>query len=270
MKGSSRHRAPQVHRRKRVSLTVEPDGRVMIPLDLARRYGLEAGAELCVEELDQHLLLHRPVTHLAKVYVEPTTDCPLSCRTCMRNAWDSPNGRMEEKVFSRLVEGLGALPVVPAVFIGGIGEPLAHPGILDMVRRVKSLGARAEMISNGLLLDEKTIDGLIDLELDTLWVSMDGATEECYGNVRETAVFPRIVENLHALKAEVYRRQAAKPELGIAFVSMQRNQEELSRVIDLGLRHGATKFSISNVQPHVEELRDEVVYGRALGQAMGT
>lgn len=270
MNGPSRRRAPPVPRRKRVSLSVDPDGRVTIPADLARRCGLEAGAELCVEELDHHLLLHRPVTHLAKVYVEPTTECPFSCRTCMRNAWETPNGQMEERIFARLVEGLEAQPVVPAVFIGGIGEPLSHPGVLDMARRVKAVGAHTEMISNGLLLDERTIDSLIDLDLDTLWVSMDGATEECYGHVRENAAFPRIVENLHALRAEKYRRQAAKPELGIAFVSMRRNREELSRVIDLGLRHGATKFSISNVQPHVEELRDEVGYGRTLGQSMGT
>jgi MoaA/NifB/PqqE/SkfB family radical SAM enzyme len=51
---------------------------------------------------------------------------------------------------------------------------------------------------------------------------------------------------------------------------MRRNHSELSEVIKLGLRLGATQFSISNVQPHTEELRDEVLHEKTLGQSIGT
>ena len=44
------------------------------------RYGWEGG---------NSLRLHRPVTHLAKLYVEPTNACNLDCITCFRNAWES-------------------------------------------------------------------------------------------------------------------------------------------------------------------------------------
>lgn len=227
------------------------------------------GAPLCIEELDEQLLIHRPVTHLSKVYIEPTNDCPFACKTCMRNAWDEPTGRMNAETFSSILEGMRKFPTIPSVFFGGIGEPLSHPSTLEMISQAKSAGAKAELITNGLALDERTVESLVEMELDTVWVSLDGATQECYGDVRETAALPSIVENLRVLRAVKYRRDAPKPALGIPFVAMRRNRGELARVIDLGLRLGATQFSISNVQPHTEGLRDEIVYNKTLGQSIG-
>jgi len=45
-----------------------------------------------------------------------------------------------------------------------------------VVARVKEIGATAEMITNGRLLDAKRSRRLIDAGLDVLWVSIDGAT----------------------------------------------------------------------------------------------
>ncbi len=256
--------------RKRTFVTTRADGSLGVPPELAQRYGLTPGASLCIEELEHGILLHRPVTQLAKVYIEPTNACPFSCRTCMRNSWNEPDGWMDEAVFARIAEGLKASRVVPSVFFGGIGEPLGHPETLSFIRQVKAAGAETEMITNGLGLDEATIDSLVSMKLDVLWVSLDGATQECYGEVRRPGVLPSILENLHRLKATKYRRDARKPELGIAFVAMGRNLSELSRVLELGLRLGATRFSISNFQPHSTELRGEILYGRTLGQPVGS
>ena len=38
------------------------------------------------------------------------------------------------------MEGLKVISPKPTVFFGGFGEPLSHPGIVDMVARVKALG----------------------------------------------------------------------------------------------------------------------------------
>ncbi len=265
-----RTRESPVPARARVFLEARADGSMIFPADLARRYGLAPGAPLCIEELDNQLLLHRPVTHLHKVYIEPTNDCPLACRTCMRNGWEEPIGRMDDFLFSRVVEGLAALPVMPSVFFGGIGEPLSHPAILTMVRRVKALGAKVEMITNGIALDEETIGRLVEIPLDTLWVSLDGATPECYGGVREESAFSRIVENLRLLRSIKYRQDSRKPTLGIAIVAMKKNLPGLSGTIELGLRLGATQFSMSNVLPHTEEMRGQLLYEKALGQSIGS
>ena len=136
------------------------------------------------------------MTHLAKVYVEPTNLCNLECRTCIRNVWDEPLGRMTRETFARIVEGLRAFSPTPTVFFGGFGEPLAHPDIVEMVAQAKALGAPVELITNGTLLTEDLSRQLIEAGLDVLWVSLDGATPESYADVRLGAALPQVLENL--------------------------------------------------------------------------
>ena len=254
--------------KKPVFVEVADDGSLVVPPTLARRFGLTPGARLRVEEHDQHLLLHRPITHLNRLYIEPTNDCPFACATCMRRTWREPLGQMDDGVFDRILSGLTEMDSMPSVFFGGFGEPLSHPGLLKMIQRVKSLGAKVELITNGLLLGEELIERLVEVKLDSLWVSLDGATPECYGEIRESGAYSRIVENLRLLDSVKWHRDRCNPALGIAFVAMKRNESELRDVIRLGLRMGATQFSVSNVQPHTQELQKEVLYEKGLGQQM--
>lgn len=254
---------------KRTYLAVGADGSITLPADLAKRSGILPGTPLCIEELDRHLLLHKPITHMERVYIEPTNDCPFACKTCMRHSWNEPLGRMDMAVFERVVDGLKDFSPLPSVFFGGCGEPLSHPYILDMVQRAKDSGSEVELITNGSALDEDKIQRLVELGLDAIWVSLDGATPECYNEVRQAAALPGIVRSLRLLKSVKYQMYTQKPVLGIAFVAMKRNLSELAEVIRLGLRLGALKFSASNVQPHTEELQGEILYEKILGQNMG-
>jgi antitoxin component of MazEF toxin-antitoxin module len=51
-----------------------------IPAEVAVRYGLSPGARVRIDEENNELHLHRPVTQLAKVYIEPTSQCNLARR----------------------------------------------------------------------------------------------------------------------------------------------------------------------------------------------
>jgi MoaA/NifB/PqqE/SkfB family radical SAM enzyme len=256
---------PEGSRPRQGFLRVGADGSLLVPRELARRFGLEPGALVPIEQSDEQITVGFPASHLARVYVEPTNACPLSCRTCMRHTWSEPEGVMSDAVFDRIEQGLRELPFLPSVFFGGFGEPLSHPGILGMVRRLKARGAAVDLITNGTTLDEATARRLAEAGLDTLWVSLDGATRECYGELRNATAFDRVVEGLRQLKVMRWHRGAQRPALGIAFVATERNRAELPKVIELGLRLGATRFSITNVHPHTEELEREILYGKTVG-----
>ena len=251
-------------------LEVDPDGRLVVPPALARRFGLTPGARVPVERFADQLVLSLPTTHLARLYVEPTTSCPLSCAKCVRHAWSGPIGSMSDETFARIVHGLRELPSIPSVFLGGYGEPLSHPGIVDMIAGLKREGAVVELITRGTLLDATMVERLVDAGLDTLWVSLDGATPDCYGEVRDAAMFDRVIEGLRRLKTLTWGRRLRRPELGIAFTAMRRNRSELSNVMDLGERLGATRFSVTNVHPHTAELEPQMLCGKIIGQDAGT
>jgi MoaA/NifB/PqqE/SkfB family radical SAM enzyme len=243
---------------------VDEEGRLILSPDLVSRYGLRPGMQILVDEKVNGLHLHQPVTHLAKVYIEPTNACNLECRTCIRNIWDEPIGRMNSKTFDRIIEGLESFSPKPTVFFGGFGEPLFHPGIVDMVARVKALDATVELITNGTLLTQEMSNRLIESGLDMLWVSLDGATPESYADVRLGAALPDVLSNLKRFRDLRMEAQLLKPEIGIVFVAMKRNIHDLPSLLQIGSRLDVARFLVTNVLPYTEELRKEILYSRAL------
>ena len=90
-----------------------------------------------------------------KIYIEPTTDCNLSCRTCMRNTWEEPGGTMTMETFYKVLDGLKAFDSIETVAIWGIGEPLTHPNITEIIAAVKALGLKTELITNAMVMKEE-------------------------------------------------------------------------------------------------------------------
>ncbi len=247
---------------------VDGEGNLKIPADMARAMGLEPGSRVTLGQFSDRLLLRRPITQLARIYIEPTTLCNLQCRTCMRNTWDEPVGLMDSEIFRRVLEGVQALPYPPTVFLGGLGEPLMHPEFLDMVRMVKTLGVPVEAITNGMLLDEERAEALIEAGLDMLWVSIDGASPECYADVRIEGDLLRVIENFERLRFLRRRKGSVTPCIGVSFVAMKRNLAEFREVLRLEERIGARKFLVTNIEPHMPETREEVLYQRSFGEAL--
>ena len=73
---------------------VDENGRLILPAEVAQQYGLTPGSKVRLDEGHNFVRMHRPVTHLTKVYIEPTVACNLDCITCFRNAWDQPIGKI--------------------------------------------------------------------------------------------------------------------------------------------------------------------------------
>ena len=96
---------------------VNKQGDIVIPREVAAQYGLTPGSRVRLENDLNHVRLHRPVTHLVKVYVEPTVCCNLDCRTCIRNVWDEPMGLMQWEVFECILEGIQSFSPMPTVFL---------------------------------------------------------------------------------------------------------------------------------------------------------
>ena len=213
----------------------------------------------------------KSATRMAKLYIEPTNQCNLNCRTCIRNNWDEPQGKMSKKVFSRVVNGLKDFSPMPSIFFGGMGEPLFHPDIVEMVRQTKALGAKVELITNGTLLTKEMSLALIKAGLDTLWVSLDGAKPESYADVRLGAALDKILENLQYFSEALNETSICsdcisvpRTELGISFVAMKRNIRELPAVMEIGRKFHAGHFLVTNVLPYTREMIAEILYERVI------
>ncbi len=243
---------------------IDEQGRLVLPPEVVSEFGMKPGAKVRLDNGGNFLRMHRPITHLKKIYIEPTVECNLDCITCFRNHWEQPLGRMSEATFEKIFEHLKKLDPIPDVYFGGIGEPLFHPKTIEWIARVKSLGVKVELITNGTTLTERKSRELIDTGIDLVWVSIDGASPETYADVRLGAELPKILANMKRFAKMRKASHFPKPEIGVAFVAMRRNIQNLPEVIKLGKSFRAKHFSVSNLQPATEDMQDERLYERVI------
>ena len=243
---------------------VDEQGRLVFPPEMAAQFGLQPGAKFRLENGGNRLQMHRPVTQLTKVYIEPTDQCNIACRTCIRNGWDESLGRMTEETFERILDGVKKISPIPTIFFGGLGEPLFHKQTVAWIARAKAIGAQVELITNGTMLTEKRSRQLIESGLDVIWVSIDGATPESYADVRLGAQLPKVLTNLSRFRKMRPGGHYPRPEIGIAFVAMSRNIDDLPEVLRLGRSLGVKYFSVSNVLPYTANMQPEMLYTRTL------
>jgi MoaA/NifB/PqqE/SkfB family radical SAM enzyme len=254
---------------------IDAAGNIILPAAIAEEYGLYPGSRIRIRRNATGLEVRRPVTHLRKVYIEPTNQCNLDCVTCMRHSWDEPLGTMPSETFSRIMDGLRAFDPAPDIFFGGLGEPLSHPNILNMVREAKALGSNVELITNGMLLSKEVSAELVAIGLSKLWVSLDGATPQSYKDVRLGAALPEVISNLQEFRRARWQKYMPdffdlnlQPQIGIVFVAMKRNIDDLPAVLNLAARLGSLHFLVTNVLPYAPEMQDEILYSRAVSDAI--
>lgn len=236
------------------------DGSIRLPEEVLRRRGPSESMEWWLDQRDTALILLPRLPDLRKLYVEPTTVCNLNCRTCIRNVWEDPKVHMEVEIFYQFVEQLKEFPGLQRVVFSGLGEPLTHPHILEMVRVIRELRLAVTIGSNGLLLDRDISRELIKLGVDRLVVSLDGVTSETYAGVRG-AMISKVLDNIRGLNEAKRELGALTPALGIEFVALRSNIAELADLTALASRLGAARVLVSNVLAYTDEMRDEILYG---------
>ena len=242
------------------TLHLDHSGRLVFTEELKKRWGFDQGTAVVIRQTPHGLMLFPQDPPLAKVYIEPTSVCNLNCRSCMRHAWDEPTGTMTMATFSRLIESLRRVPSFGAMSFWGMGEPLLHPQIASMVAAAKKLGADTELITNGLLLDAAKAGALIEAGLDRLIVSVDGANPKSHAENRTGADLDRVKSNIKELRRLRRERRCEKPEIGIEFVLMRHNIDEVRQLRRLALEMGAGFIILTNVLPYAKELKEEILY----------
>ena len=204
--------------------------------------------------------LHSPANDAAlpeKVYIEPTSMCNLRCSICFRHSWiGEPLGHMARPVFEALAAELNALPNVHTVFFGGMGEPLFHPDIVEMVRAIGPHKCK-ELLTNGTLLSAERAQALVEAGLDRLWISLDGFDSGSYEAIQQGSQFSRVCENLRLFNAA---RAGTNVRLGITFVVTRENRRQLESINAFADEVGADLLNISHVIPGAPIPKDETLY----------
>ncbi len=108
-------------------------------------------------------------SHPVMAQIVPMRRCNLSCAYC--NEYDDFSKPVPLEEMVRRIDHLGRLGTSIITISGG--EPLLHPELDDIIRRIRHTGALAGMITNGYLLMPDCIERLNKAGLDHMQISID-------------------------------------------------------------------------------------------------
>mgnify|MGYP006270345315 CR=1 FL=1 len=242
------------------------EGKINLPKKIREKLGLGKNTKIKVKFNKNGVYIEKADPNLTKVYIEPTSDCNLNCKTCVRHSWDEEMGFMEMKSYNKLIKQLKEFNNLEKISFWGIGEPLFHPQIGKMVELASKLKVKTQIITNGLLLDKEKARNLLKSGLDSLVVSVDGTSPETMADIRSGADLQTIINHVQDFR-NLRDKLNKNCEIGIEYVIMKSNVDELKELRKLAFKMGASFIFLTNLLPYTEEMTDEILYSFSISRS---
>ncbi len=149
------------------------------------------------------------------VRIEPAAACNLACSHCPTGTIVMARGLMKPDTFERVMDSLRTnRDAVKVVVLYHGGEPLLNKRFPDMLRQVKELGVPfVKTVTNGMVLTDAVLSGLIDHGLDWIEFSIDGNSPAENDFIRRNCDYETVVRNIKRLIDAKRMRGADKPAI---------------------------------------------------------
>jgi MoaA/NifB/PqqE/SkfB family radical SAM enzyme len=130
----------------------------------------ERGARACRKFVRGLLRTEHPLL----VHLIPIRRCNIDC--CYCNEYDKVSPPVPFDTMTARIDKLAELGTSVVAFSGG--EPLLHPQLDDLIRRIRSHGMMSGLITNGFLLSVERIKALNAAGLDYMQISIDNVVPD--------------------------------------------------------------------------------------------
>lgn len=205
-------------------------------LDPAARRSVLLDARKAVEMTD--LVGGTEAPPPARLDVEVTTRCQLSCAHCARtlNADRSGPVDMAPDLLERLLHEAEFAGEV--VFVG-LGEPLLHPELERLVGMAASQGLRTKVVTNGLAADSGRLERLRDAGLQEVTFSVDSTDARRFADLRGGASLDVVLRHFKTVSSGLRKS---------IFATLSRaNAADLAGLVELVRANGLPVLAVSDV-----------------------
>jgi radical SAM protein with 4Fe4S-binding SPASM domain len=190
-----------------------------------------------------------------KVYIDLNNRCNLKCRMCGFSdprVASVPKYDMPRSLFDSIAAQV--FPLTSLLVLSMMSEPFMTRDFPDRLARVREFAVPySEIITNGTLLNERTIGKILDARITRVTFSIDGGTKQIYESIRPGAVFQVVLYNFSLFQSMRKNRGAALPQLRINHVLSEPNIDHFDEFLRL----------VEKVQPEMVGVRTVSRMGRA-------
>jgi len=164
---------------------------------------------------------HRPLS----VRIEPTNVCNLSCIMCPYTKMTRKKGYMSLELFKKLIDN--NYTFIRHLDLYMLGEPLLHGQIDQMVEYARKYNVWTRMYTNAVFLDEKISKKLILSGLNAITISLDGLNKTGYQEIRKSASFEKIIENIRKFIIIKNDLKMNSPHVSVKFVNFRFDRKKI-------------------------------------------
>jgi MoaA/NifB/PqqE/SkfB family radical SAM enzyme len=195
---------------------------------------------------------------IERVLLEVTNRCNINppCIMCIKSWGHVSDTRDMDTETIRQFDHM--LSSKAQIILAGLGEPLMHPRIWDLIDELNGDDRAIGMITNGLLLNEECCKALISRRIAWVSISLDAATADTYGRIRGQG-FSVVCRNVRQLSQ---MRTEGRLRVAVSMVIMNSNMKEIVALSELATELGANSVQYSPLQPLVAPDEATCTYAR--------
>jgi putative metalloenzyme radical SAM/SPASM domain maturase len=167
---------------------------------------------------------------------------------------------MDMEIFRSLIPSFSRLD---SLNLSGYGEPFLNPDLVSMIRLSRErlpASARISLTSNGTLITPDLAKEVLEAGLDGITLSMDSLEADQFPAIRDGTPLKTVTECLETFVNLRERHKKDSFHIGISFVAMERNIQELPWLIQFAADHHVNAVWVNNVLPHTEPIIKETLY----------
>ena len=208
------------------------------------------------------------------IIIEPSNYCNLNCTTCANNKMTRSKGRMDIRLYKKLIDEIAIENPYVRIWLDYYGEPLLQQfKLFYMIDYAKKKGlSNISFNTNGTLLNQEMTEMVLDSGLDFISIDCDGFSKEVYEKIRVNANRDVTYANIEYFLKRRAERGLKKHIVEVKVMEMQENAHEIDTIIKYWRNRGAwttTRRLISwagmvdEISPIAQENR--VACGNAVG-----
>ena len=163
--------------------------------------------------------------------IETSNFCNARCLMCPYKSMQRTKKIMNQRIFNKIIKRIKEekLPI-NKVFFSGMGEPLIDGKLMERIAAIKKLGLAVRLYTNASLLTAKISRRLVELKVDEINISFNGATPKEYQEIMGLN-FKQTVANINTLLKIKKENHSAKPIIQISSIVIKRNERNIKKHI---------------------------------------
>ena len=165
-----------------------------------------------------------------KIEVEHTTICNKKCIICEHTYWQEKQERLTFEQFKHITD---QFPKLRWINITGEGTGFLNPDFLQIIEYLRSKDISVNFVDEFDFIDETKARKLIELGVNCIWISMDGATKETYERIKVGCDFEKALSNIKMLLRLKKELNSPFPMLCFRFVVNKLNYTEMPKMVEL-------------------------------------